>query len=157
MQATIRGGALPESTKLMLTGSTQSSKLGGGPPAVQMRERLDICVGVRMESVGGRLRGVLNSEPLEQPKSLSPTDWMRSARDLNTIMGGDLAAWDAVKSALMLQAQYVQIKGRGRHFLQNASQPLFPPASSANYREMSRCLHRTVDSSTVVLPQRSLQ
>ena len=120
-----------------------------------MRERLDICVGVRIESVGGRLRGVLNSEPLEQPKSLSPTDWMRSARDLNTIMGGDLAAWDAVKSALMLQAQYVQIKGRGRHFLQCVS-PFFPP-SSANYREMSRCFLRTLDSSTVVLPQRSLQ
>ncbi len=110
LQATERGGALPESTKLMLTGSTQSSKLGGGPPAVQRRERLDICVGVRIESVRGRLRGVLNSEPLEQPKSLSPTDWMRSARDWNTIMGGDSAAWDAVKSALMLQAQYVQMK-----------------------------------------------
>jgi len=117
----------------MLTGSTQSSKLGGGPPAVQMRERLDICVGVRIESVGGRLRGVLNSEPLEQPKSLSPTDWMRSARDLNTIMGGDLAAWDAVKSALMLQAQYVQIKGRGRHFLQNAA-----PFSACLVRQLPR-------------------
>ena len=40
---------------------------------------------------------------------------------------------------------------RKRSPLSAMRQPLFPPASSANYREMSRCFHRTVDSSTVVL------
>jgi hypothetical protein len=68
----------------MLTGWTQNSKLEEirPPPPAQRRERLDMCVGVRVESVvKERLRGVLYWGSLEHPQSLSLIDGICSARD----------------------------------------------------------------------------